>query len=467
MLRLGPEVSYHDLCPLLGRLPAHSEKSRGTMAKYNIAMVTDFFYPQTGGVELHVYQLSQKLIDRGHSVVVITHAYGSRSGVRTLSNGLKVYYVPFLVLHRESTFPTIYLFFPILRQIFIREQIDIVHGHATLSSMCHEAIIHGRTMGLRTVYTDHSLFGFADAASILGNKLLKFTLSDVGHVICVSHTCKENTVLRAALNPTAVSVIPNAVVSKDFTPEPAKASKNYITIVIISRLYPNKGADLLTAIIPRICALHPTVRFMIAGSGPKEVDLEQMREKYRLQERVELIGSIRHEDVRNVMVTGHIYLHASLTEAFGTVLVEAASCGLLVVTTNVGGIPEVLPNHMTVFASPEEDSLVESTIQAIHLIEQKKVDTSTFHDQVKNMYDWEDVARRTEEVYNKIDTATLNEPLLDRLSRYYRCGPLAGKLFVMCIIADVILYYIMEWLWPRPRIDLAKKWPQKKLIKDN
>jgi phosphatidylinositol glycan class A protein len=54
--------------------------------------------------------------------------------------------------------------------------------------MCHEAILHARTMGLRTVFTDHSLFGFADAASILTNKLLKFTLSDVDHVICVSHT---------------------------------------------------------------------------------------------------------------------------------------------------------------------------------------------------------------------------------------------------------------------------------------
>jgi hypothetical protein len=63
-----------------------------------------------------------------------------------------------------------------------------VHGHASLSSLCHEAILHARTMGLRTVFTDHSLFGFADAASILTNKLLKFILSDVDHVICVSHT---------------------------------------------------------------------------------------------------------------------------------------------------------------------------------------------------------------------------------------------------------------------------------------
>ena len=89
---------------------------------------------------------------------------------------------------REVTLPTIFSFFPILRQILIRESISIVHGHGSLSSLCHEAIFHARTMGLRACFTDHSLFGFADAGSILTNKLLKFSLSDVDHVICVSHT---------------------------------------------------------------------------------------------------------------------------------------------------------------------------------------------------------------------------------------------------------------------------------------
>jgi phosphatidylinositol glycan class A protein len=131
---------------------------------------------------------SQKLINRGHKVIVITHAFKGRKGVRYLTNGLKVYYVPFWTVYRETTFPTVFSFFPIFRNIVIREQIEIVHGHASLSNLCNEAILHARTMGLYTVFTDHSLFGFADAGSILTNKLLKFTLSDVDHVICVSHT---------------------------------------------------------------------------------------------------------------------------------------------------------------------------------------------------------------------------------------------------------------------------------------
>ncbi|KAF2143405.1 glycosyltransferase family 4 protein [Aplosporella prunicola CBS 121167] len=474
---------------------------------YNIAMISDFFFPQPGGVESHIYQLSTKLIDRGHKVIIITHAYQGRTGVRYLTNGLKVYHVPFFVIYRETTFPTVFSFFPIFRNIIIREQIEIVHGHASLSSLCHEAILHARTMGLRTVFTDHSLFGFADAASILTNKLLKFTLSDVDHVICVSHTCKENTVLRASLDPLMVSVIPNAVVAENFRPlsykDPEESSvtspegrpihppcqhlgpNDTITIVVISRLFYNKGTDLLIAAIPRILASHPNVRFIIAGSGPKAIDLEQMLERNVLQDRVEMLGPVRHEEVRDVMVRGHIYLHPSLTEAFGTVIVEAASCGLYVVCTRVGGIPEVLPAHMTTFAKPEEDDLVIATGKAIAALRANKIRTERFHEQVKMMYSWTDVAERTERVYDGISGVLSEEEfygyhsgatwsatrgragvqsfaLIDRLKRYYGCGIWAGKLFCLCVIIDYLLFVFLELWQPRANIDIARNWPRKK-----
>lgn len=468
-----------------------------TRRRYNIAMVSDFFFPQPGGIESHIYQLSSKLIDRGHKVIIITHSHHDRKGVRHLTNGLKVYHVPFFVIYRQATFPTVFSFFPILRYIFIRERIEIVHGHGSLSCLCHEGILHARTMGLRTVFTDHSLFGFADAASILTNKLLKFILSDVDHSICVSHTCKENTVLRASLDPLMVSVIPNAVVAENFrprdypsspdagfapAPSPQRLGPNdMITIVVISRLFYNKGTDLLTAAIPRILENHPNTRFIIAGSGPKAIDLEQMIEQNVLQDRVEMLGPVRHEDVRDVMIRGHIYLHPSLTEAFGTVIVEAASCGLYVVCTQVGGIPEVLPSHMTTFAKPEEDDLVLVTSKAIEAVRAGKVRTEKFHEQVKKMYSWSNVAMRTERVYDGI-TGTISEEefygfdmggyngsrtrnfaLIDRLKRYYGCGIWAGKLFCLCVVIDYLFFLLLEWWYPRENIDTCPDWPRKVL----
>ena len=86
-----------------------------------IAMVSDFFYPNVGGVESHIFQLSQCLLERGHKVVVITHAYGDRVGVRYMTNMLKVYYLPILPFYNQSVLPTIFCSLPYLRHIFLTE----------------------------------------------------------------------------------------------------------------------------------------------------------------------------------------------------------------------------------------------------------------------------------------------------------------------------------------------------------
>ena len=56
----------------------------------NICIVSDFFYPRLGGVEVHIYQLSVSLIRRGYKVIIITHHYNDRQGIRYMGNGIKV-----------------------------------------------------------------------------------------------------------------------------------------------------------------------------------------------------------------------------------------------------------------------------------------------------------------------------------------------------------------------------------------
>lgn len=116
-----------------------------------------------------------------------------------------------------------------------------------------------------------------------------------------------------------------------------------------------KGIDLLLTAIPRLCAMHPDLTFVIGGDGPKYVDLEQMRERYMLQDRVELVGAVRQRDVCAHLNKGHIFLNTSLTEAFGTSIIEATCTGLYVVTTRVGGIPELLPSSMVRLAEPTDE----------------------------------------------------------------------------------------------------------------
>ena len=120
---------------------------------------------------------------------MITHSHPpERVGIRWLLPGLKVYYIPFPTIASSATLPNYFTFLPYFRTIILREGIQLIHGHAGLSSLAHEGILHAHHMGVRTVFTDHSLFGFDDAASILTNKLLEGALRNVDAVICVSHT---------------------------------------------------------------------------------------------------------------------------------------------------------------------------------------------------------------------------------------------------------------------------------------
>ncbi|XP_061924936.1 phosphatidylinositol N-acetylglucosaminyltransferase subunit A isoform X3 [Entelurus aequoreus] len=424
--------------------------------KHNICMVSDFFYPNMGGVESHIYLLAQCLIERGHKVVVVTHAYGCRKGIRYLTNGLKVYYLPLQVMYNQSTTTTFFHSLPLLRCVFVRERITVVHAHSSFSAMGHDALFHAKTMGLNTVFTDHSLFGFADISSVLTNKLLTVSLCDTNHIVCVSYTSKENTVLRAALDPKIVSVIPNAVNHTDFIPDSSRRHDNRITIVVISRLVYRKGIDLLGGIIPELCLKHPDLNFLIGGEGPKRIVLEEVREKYQLHDRVRLLGALEHKDVREVMVQGHIFLNTSLTEAFCMAIVEGASCGLQVVSTRVGGIPEVLPEDLITLCEPTVRSLCAGLEKVIARQRSGSVAcAASIHARVQNLYTWKNVAERTEKVYDRVCEEEVL-PLDRRLHRLRsHCGPVAGSLFAFVAVLDFLFLLLLQWLVPDRVMDLS------------
>ncbi|WFD00725.1 phosphatidylinositol N-acetylglucosaminyltransferase [Malassezia yamatoensis] len=369
---------------------------------------------------------------------------------------MKVYYVPLKVIARQDTLPNFFGLLPILRSILIREQIQIVHAHQALSSMAHEAIFHAKGLGLRAVFTDHSLFDFADVGSILTNKLLRFALNDADHVVCVSHTGRENTVLRAKLKPKDVSTIPNAIDPSQFYPT-GTAPKDHICIVVLSRLMYRKGIDLLLSAIPELCDRHLDITFLIGGDGPKFVDLEQMRERFMLQDRVHLVGAIRQRDVNHHLNAGHIFLNTSLTEAFGTSIIEATCAGLCVVSTRVGGIPELLPTSMIRLAQPTtEVAIVSQTSLAIEQIRRKQHDPWRQHHAVKQMYSWSDTVKRLERVYAHVMQLPPRTST-DRFSRHWtRDGIIAGKILCIIIAVQMVMFLLLDMLYPAKKIPRAR-----------
>mmetsp|Transcript_26994 Transcript_26994/g.38701 ORF Transcript_26994/g.38701 Transcript_26994/m.38701 type:complete len:469 (+) Transcript_26994:51-1457(+) len=445
---------------------------------FRIAIVCDFFYPRLGGVESHIFCLAQCLVRLGHKVVIVTHAvsasdYGSsssssagvigsgkRTSVRYLPGPIKVYYCPFLPMSRSigACLPTFVVSFPLVRHILTRERIDIVHAHQATSPLGNESLVYASTLGLATVYTDHSLFGFNDVASVVLNQVLSATLSTVDACIAVSHTLRENLILRAKLDPQNVFAIPNAVDATKFQPpinntSNSSSSSRRIQIVVLSRLVYRKGIDLLVPLLPAICQSFPHVDFIIGGDGPKRLALEEIVERHQLQDRVEFLGAVPNSQVRSVLCRGHLFLNCSLTESFCIAILEAASCGLFVVATDVGGVHEVLPSHMRMLVEPNSKALVEAV--SIALREKVgRVDAMDFHRRIQTMYSWDRVARQTERVYRR---ALVQEryTLRQRLELYSSIGQISGV--VACLVALTVhfLSILLEWWQPQSTIDIA------------
>eukprot|EP01062_Namystynia_karyoxenos_P029588 TRINITY_DN22211_c0_g1_i1.p1 TRINITY_DN22211_c0_g1~~TRINITY_DN22211_c0_g1_i1.p1 ORF type:complete len:485 (+),score=111.54 TRINITY_DN22211_c0_g1_i1:86-1540(+) len=444
---------------------------------HRVCMVSDFFHPGFGGVEIHIYNLARCLTLRGHKVIVVTREYeGGRQGVRWITGGIKVYHLPFKGVRLPPgivTLPTMFGLLPLFRNVLIRERITLVHGHQTTSNMCHECMFHAANMGIPTCFTDHSLFGFADAASIHINKVLEFSLlSSVGHVICVSNTCRENTVLRAKIMPSKVSVIPNAADTSVFTPPEAMRGRTWgtscadcITIVVITRLVYRKGADLLVDLIPEVCRRHPRVRWVVGGDGPRKLQVEQMIERNDLFARVELLGAVPHDRVPEVLRRGQIFVNTSLTEAFCIAILEAASCGLLVVSTGVGGVPEVLPTaataadgvpEMLLLADPEPSSIAAAVDEAIRRA--PAVSPWDFHEHCVSFYSWQDVADRTALVYNKVASCAVPD-VVTRARRVWRIGPVYGTICVGISALGHLLWRVLRWLRPAAEVEPAMDYP--------
>ena len=144
-------------------------------------------------------------------------------------------------------------------------------------------------------------------------------------------------------------------------------------------------------------------------------------------------------------------------------MLEAASCGLLVVSTDVGGIPEVLPPGMAYLAKPEAEALTAQLLRAIK--DYEKYSCQDAHQYVRSTYSWRYVAERTERVYNfMMEQPTMNT--LEKLKSNISWGPLVGLYGVLYQILEFLLMWAIQWYFPESEIDIARNFQTAQYIKN-
>ena len=442
-----------------------NKKEKGQLS---VLLISDFFYPKVGGVEVHIYQLAVSLIRLGCKVTVLTHHRKNRQGIKYMGNGIKVYFTPLMTLLDDSSLPILYDDLKILREICYIERVDIIHCHQSSSSLSLEGIFHSKMLGVNVVLSEHSLYGFSflDEASL--NKVIRTFFVDIDEVISVSHVATENLILRGMINPKIAHTIPNAIDNTKFRPPNEKELKemekkkikegkeDIITIVSISRQAERKGTDLLIEVIPEICKQMPNVNFIIGGDGPKKKLLDVMVDALGLKDRVKLTGFLPHQKVRDEMIKGQIYLNTSLTESFCIAIVEAASAGLYTIATDVGGVGEVLPEYMVKLVKPDKESIINAIKGTIKNYENLKEKTKDNYKVLKSIYNWDKVAKKTILVYQRA-LKKKDLSFITRIKKIFTIGHMSAMLYLCAVLIDFILLFLLTVFQPLRSIQKNKK----------
>jgi len=185
----------------------------------------------------------------------------------------------------------------------------------------------------------------------------------------------------------------------DFRRKQGVAGRGKI-VLSVGRLEPIKGQDILLAAWPDVLKQEPDAELWLVGGGSMREQLEQQACRLDVMNSVKFFGAAKAADVAVYMSAADVFVLPSRSEAFGIVLLEAMAQGLPVVATEVGGVPEVLPEHgaFSLVSSEDAGELACGIVyQLQHACYPAEVNRAWAADFV-----WEKNVRHFEEVYRQM-----------------------------------------------------------------
>ena len=195
-------------------------------------------------------------------------------------------------------------------------------------------------------------------------RVIVSTLNRASKVIAVSEALK-NKMIEYGVDGKKIIVVYNGVDGEVFKPgdrESARArlglQKPAKRVLFVGNLKPVKGLDDLIEAMRQIVVERRDAQLHIVGYGPLEQSLRQRVSDVSLQDNVRFEGEKRPDEVALWMNACDVLCLPSLNEGVPNVVLEALSCGLPVVATNVGGIPEVVSSEVAGFLVPPRDPVM-------------------------------------------------------------------------------------------------------------
>jgi len=316
-------------------------------------------YPTFGGSGVVATELGLALADRGDEVHFISYALPTRLALPR----------PRVYFH-EVVAPSYPLFVSPpytlalatkMADVAAHAGLDLLHVHYALphaiSAILARDMSHATGVHLKVVTTLHGT-----DITIVGQDrsylpITRFGIEQSDAVTAVSRYLRDVTAREFSVR-REVEVIPNFVDSELYRPDRASPYARSLfpsgecVVVHISNFRPVKRIPDVLAVFDRIRREVPA-RLVLIGDGPDRSLAERLAESGGFQDRTTFLGNVA--SIETILPVGKIFLLPSDSESFGLAALEAMACGVPVIGTAAGGLPEVVENGRDGYLRPVGD----------------------------------------------------------------------------------------------------------------
>ena len=364
-------------------------------------------YPTYGGSGVIATELGKALALRGHQVHFISYALPFRLNT----------FVENVVFHEVelSSYP---LFeFPMytlalaskMVEVAMFEKLDLLHVHYAIphaSSAYLAKQILKEKIDLKIITTLHgtdiTLVGLEP--SFL--PLVKFSIEESDGVTAVSRFLKEKTLTNYDINK-EIEVIPNFVDTQLFKPTVDNCIKKRLAaegekiLIHTSNFRQVKRVEDVIKIFDIVQKEIPS-KLVLIGDGPDRSECERLTRQLDLNDKVKFLG--KQDGLVEILSCCDLFLIPSQSESFGLAALEAMACGVPVISSSVGGLPELVRHNESGFIA-EIGDIERMAKYAIDLLSNEKkyeIFSKNSRDRAVNVFDISKVVPLYEDHYRKI-----------------------------------------------------------------
>jgi L-malate glycosyltransferase len=332
-------------------------------------------YASVGGSGVVATELAHALADRGHDVHLISSEppFRLRAGVPGLS--FERVTVPSYPLFREPQY--LLALATTIARVADAQDLDIVHAHyavphATAAYLADRMLASAAgAPAPRTITTLHGTDITLVGSDPSYARVVRFSIEQSDGLTTVSESLKRDTIESLGVQH-EIRVIPNFLDCTEYRRrfDPALRQRlcppdKYDSLLVhMSNFRPVKRVDVALEVF-RLVRRRVRARFALVGDGPVREEIERRAAEYGLADAVVFLGE--QQDPVPWLSVADLFLLPSAQESFGLAALEAMACGVPVVASRVGGLPEIIDDGATGVLCPP-DAVNEMAERAVALL---------------------------------------------------------------------------------------------------